>query len=199
MTSFNGKNPYNNRVHIDYRRKYVHFKPIKGSWSEATPYRMFFMTINSFLIITSFPIMLIILSLLYFVMDSPIYELQSVTLIWYGFCSLFAWCLSLIYFNKKWRENKFPKFNYYVLTKIRNSTGKKGSKYKLVKPCNVLGNKIFIPHFNNVMFKYKSVGDFTKIKSIDIMNSFDDDPDNWYCQITLNKKPVNGYMEIYYY
>ena len=200
MNKFNGKNSYNNRVHVDYRRKYVHFKPIKGDWTEASPYRMFWVQITSFFILTSLPTFLITIIILR-IMGCGFDIIQGVILVWYGFCMLSAWFVSLIYMNKKWRETEFPKFNYFILNKVRRITklNKKSTKIKIIKPDNVINNKIFIPHFNNVMFSYRTVGDFSKIKNIDIINTFDDDPMNWYCQIEFIKRPKKGFMELRYF
>jgi len=199
VNKFNGKNSYNNRVSVDYRRKTVFFKPIKGDWTETTPYRMLVIQIFSFLALIGVPALLVVFCLIAFNGQYNDKLWVGIYFIYCGLCLLYAWFLSLPYIvSKKWRENEFPKFNYWVLNYLSKFSKKNGTRNKTIKPENVLSNKIFVPHFQNVMFKYRSVGDFSKIKNINIINSFEDDPLNWCCCIELERKPKKGFMEITY-
>ena len=188
---FEGDNPFNNRVYVDFKRKHVSFEPVKGSHTIIKLYLMFFCNCLMLMVALLFIPMIII--------DLIIVN-GGVVLMSFGL--LIGFFLSLVYFNEKWRKEKYPKTNHKVITIITKvfTFGMYKDKKKLVTNKSLfLGKYFLIPKFKNIMLEYKLKGDFAKqIKDIRIDNLFKDDPFEWYCVIEFYKKPLNGSMELAY-
>jgi len=188
---FEGDNPFNNRVYVDFKRKHVSFEPVKGSHTIITLYVMF--------LYNCIMLMIGLLIIPMIILDLIITNLGTMLA---TFGIIVGFLLSLIYFNKTWRKEKYPKTNHKMITLITKifSFGIYKEKKKLVLSKSLFQGKYFlIPKFKNIMLEYKLKGDFAKqIKDIRIDNLFKDDPFEWYCVIEFYKKPLNGSMELAY-
>ena len=188
---FEGDNPFNNRVYVDFKRKHVSFEPVKGSHTIRKLYLMFMFNCMFLMCIVLF-----IPAILLEIVQEGIGGILLSCGVGSGII------LSLLYFNEKWRKEKYPKANHKIIKFILKAItcGVYKDKKKVILPKSLfLGKYFLIPKFRNVMLEYKLKGDFAKqIKDIRIDNLFKDDPCEWYCVIEFNKKPLNGSMELVY-
>jgi len=203
--SHNGKNAYNNNIHVDFETGKVDFVPIK--WHKA---RTFFIFLSMHIIAPLSALKPIIIfticSIALYVVDSKYlpavilaYNMLNILVVWF-IASILA---SLIYFNKTWRENYYPKYNATLA--IINSTGSK-LKVCRITPDKLYHNMFIIPKFSNVFFKYEMEGDFASYaKRIDVIalkklekGKLVDDPMNFKLVVTFKKPVKTGYMKIKY-
>ena len=186
-TKKNGKNRHNNKVKIDYRTKEISFIPIYTT-SFLKQYLYWFSEI-AMISLTTFLICIISIVIL---MRNE-YEMILVTVMVGSFCFFWTLILSLPFFNKKWRDNKYPKKMAH-LSKFFSPSKR---KWKKVTKENLLDNKFFIPQFSNVLVEYRLYGDFKKVKNIEINNKYEKDSYNW-SGMFIFPKIKKGYMEIRY-
>lgn len=183
---FEGNNPYNNRVYVDFKKKTVNFEPVMGEMTLIKAYFMFFFLLLMVFGIISSPL-IILVGL----------ELCSEYVVFIPYIAAFF--TSLIFWNKKWRKEKYPMANANLIKLFGKFFFKKDKKKKIEAHSLFLGKYFLIPEFSNVYLKYGLVGDFAEeIKSIKVDNLFKDCEFGWYCVFEFNNRPENGYLEIEY-
>lgn len=107
---------------------------------------------------------------------------------------------SLLFFNKKWRSNKFPMFNAWLI----ELTGKlifrkRKKKVKVMNQEALIDNKFFIPCFSNVALDYEASGDYGKyLTNIEISNIFDKNDQEWFCIFHFSQTPKTGELKLEY-
>lgn len=202
LQKYNGENHYNNKVVVNYRDRTIKFVPV-AKRSIIIYYITFLISLQ-----ITFTIMWIYgicapLALLSYIYDPAIYLIVPLLPIIKGiYIAIFFY--SLIFFNKKWKENYFPKANA-GLKEIRAYSMwyipfiYKKEKNKKIRINNLYKNFIIIPSFDNIELKYKLYGDFKKnIKNIVINNHFHENDTSWYCIFEFKRRPKKGYMEVEY-
>lgn len=194
VQKFNGNNPHNNQVVVDYDKRTVRFKPVKG---KLNPYFEFLLglILKPLIRVLGFVLILIVILTLMPLDQNVVVELWiQMTGLSTLICIVVSVLASLKYFDKKWRKEKYPEFNY----KMMNSIFTKATK-SIVTHNNVEDKMMIIPSFGNVMLSYKCYGDFNKyLKRIVIKNHFKKKAYNWYCIFKFSQHPKKGFMEISY-
>lgn len=187
-----GNNPYNNRVYVDFDKKTIRFIPI-GKKSKRRYFLMFFTTIfGKYLIFFFYPLfaILLLLDVTGIITDVLFGLLCYIAFLQLLFISIY---FSLWFYREEWRKKYYPELN----ARLHGFLSK--PKKKTINPESVVNNKVFIPHFKNVLLKYKVTKDFMKqLKNIKISNIFKADATNWFFVFEFKKKPVNGYLEVEY-
>ncbi len=181
LQTYNGNNPYNNNVIVDYIKKSVVFEPLKDSGILKQYYLFFNQLFMKGLMIS-------------LIAGMPLFLLNDTWksfLVIFGLITLFSFVFSLNFFREEWRKNWLPKvyhgINFYH------------TKYKKINPLALIDNKFIIPCFDNVMLQYKAYGDFaTHLKKIEIRNLYEDDKFNFFCIFSFKKKVNEGYLKIKY-
>jgi len=204
--SHNGKNAYNNNVHINFETNDVKFEPIK--WHKARTY-LTFLAINialpASIVKSIIPITFMVVGL-YALAPANFLNLLifinivlKVLVVWIV-CGILA---SLIYFYPPWRENHFPKYNATMLN--IQSLGLRLQRLKIT-PDMLYYNTYIIPKFSNVRLDYELEGDFAKyIKTLDIIalkklkkGKLVDDAFNFKAMFTFSQPIKDGIMKIKY-
>jgi len=186
---FEGNNPYNNRVYVNFKKKTVNFELVMGGMTLIKVYTMFFFLLLLIFSFLSIPLFIFV------EIDNSLRVILIIPLI-------FAVITSLIFWNKKWRKEKYPIANSKLVNIFRRMISFnmiKPKKLKIEPHSLFLGKYLYIPKFSNVCLIYGLVGDFAEqIKSIKIDNLYKDEAFGWYCVFEFNNKPENGYLEIEY-
>jgi len=201
VQKYNGNNPHNNQVVVDYEKREVKFKPVRG---ELHPYLvLLFGMIIKFtmkLLVLIFLLTLILYGIegLGFI-SFPNEGMDQVTLLSFLLGSLSMFLVSLKYFDKEWLKNEFPKFNYHRLKDSSIPFLKSNVERLEINKKNICDKQVIIPSFDNIMLSYKCFGDFNKfLKKIVIRNHFDKKAHTWYCIFQFSKEPVKGKMVVKY-
>lgn len=184
---YNGENPYNNRVLIDYEKKLVVFDPM--TQGGIIRYYMEFL-LN--LIVKGMLIWGILMYIIWGITAILKIEMtEKYVIIPMIILLTISISISLLYWNKKWRHNCYPKFNHAIsLTKNKEKTFNKDA---------LVDNKAIIPNFSNVMIQYKATKDFGKqLKEIKIINRYNENAYDWLAIFTFKKTPQNGELKIKY-
>lgn len=194
---FNGNNPFNNKVVVDFEKRTVVFKPMTQG-SIITYWGMLFIKIYCFFLFLTIFIPLIAVCM------PEDYFLRTIILLLYMYYFLLSLIISFLfslkYFDKKWQSEVYPRFNANLSIKLRKLLFQKELKWKRFNDNAVVNKKIFVPNFGNVMLKYRVHGDFSnQIKRITIDYLFEDDPLKWFIVFEFKKKPVSGWLEIKYF
>ena len=200
LQKYNGRNVYNNRVFVNFKDKKVDFVPIKETHvGFYRRYYVFFMSMfTRLMLITMFISLVVFFPYLMFYEEEALALLPMILTLVIPFGIAFPF--SLLYFDKKWRENKFPEFNYKMLGTLKTVFKMESAvRKKTVKPDAIVNNQFVIRQFSNVSLRYKVFDDFANyLKSIEINNIFDKKDTDWYAIFTFNKQPKHGYMSLYY-
>lgn len=183
---YSGNNFYNNAITIDFDKRNVEFTPvIRGEGSVIRYYITFLLNIVEAAIYPA-AIGLGSIILLGMILRMNSYYAETVFIILGGITII---GISLLYFNKKWRNDKFSKFMFTISLL--------GHKKKTITP-DMINNKTFIFPFKNVGLKYKLYGDFTKIRKIYIRNPFPKNDYTWLCYFEFKTQPKVGKMKLTY-
>ena len=198
LQEYNGNNHFNNKVIVDFVKKRVIFEPVKVG---NLIYHWMYFLVNIIVFFTG-PILIIMSLPLFFFQEFNIYPqiyityLSTVYVLTFGISSFL---ISLIYFNKIWRTNKFPDFMGTLVSKtmlIVDTT----KHVKVVNSNMLQGKKFIIPYFKNVMLEYEATDDYGEyLKNITIDNYFKEDAGKWFCIFEFTKKPIKGELKIQYY
>jgi len=199
MTHYHKKNPFNNRVLVDYEKRSVRFEPVGA----GTIYKYWFLWFNTLLtipLVCALTFLAIIVpSILFTLPVEAIVGMLRVTYIMFIVCYAFLFCVSLIYFIPSWRHKHFPSTNARLVRFNRLLLSFKKLSTKRVLPHAVVNNTVFIPNFNNVELHYFAIDDFKKqLKCIRIDTVFEDDPWEWYFVFEFKRRPKNGYLDVRY-
>jgi len=200
MQTFNGDNCYNNCITIDYALKTVKFKPIVRS-----RFVNYFCFIGDFWLV-SFGLGLLTVFAVLFLKGVvyavtgyfPLGELDLA----YGVLGVLinglviSFFSSLLFFNKKWMKENYPKFNVYfskffgmaeiTTLEITSDMVKKNKKF-------------VIKEFGNVLFDFKCSKDFSFfLKKISI-TSIKKSAFNFKATIEWAKMPQEGVFKVRYW
>lgn len=195
MQKYNGNNPYDNRVVVDFENQKVLFEPV-GAKGVIRQYYTFFNGLLLSSMIFSVYAYFIIYGILSFFGYNPVsgvyFQLLFIMIV-------FAISFSVIYFNKNFRHNHFPVFNYWLTGITRVMFLSPFRRKKVLTPESLFDNKAFIPDFDNVCLKYDATGDFAKyMKKISIQNLYKDNSNDWFCVFEFTKKIRTGTLELRY-
>jgi len=190
LQKYSGNNHLNNQVHIDFKKQEIRFRPVRGKWSDKRLFLSFYCLNLSYV--------LLIMGL-YFIIGADVlqyYPLQKTLYIIYCILTilLITFIVSLPYFDHSWRKHRYPKYNAALLWIIQE---KKRSKKITSK--DIRKNYFILPKFKNVKLTYKLTEDFTNIRTIEILNTYHNNADEWYAVFTWNKKPKKGSMLLNYH
>lgn len=195
LQKYNGRNSQNNRIIVDFDNRTVKFKKV-GSLNvvDLLLKTNIGMGVISYLWFMAIPIILYGISYGNFEIIKP----EVLTSIGYTGIGIIMipTLTTLNIINKKWREEKLPKHMAY-LTKISRVLILNKIKKIRVTPSCLYKKQYIISNFDNIKLEYKLFGDFaSNIKNINIINKYNNNPDNWYAIIEFKTKPKSGYMQL---
>lgn len=197
---YNGENTYNNSVEIDFKKREVHFSPIKGNRKKY-----------SYLFDISNNVRSILASVFYlgigvcmfrdYVNHLGIMQQTSIRLI--GMLAVLLIFLPLIipliFIPKYIKDNYFSKLMALLIIIREGIKGRVAKTKGTVNKEMIIDNKYIIEEFDNVMLKYKLTGDMAKkIKKIRIINKFTDNPYKWKAIFEFKKGIKNGDLWVNY-
>lgn len=199
MTRYHKKNPFNNKVLVDYEKRTVRFEPVGA----GTLYYYWFIWWNQL----TTPVMLLLVATSWLVYPTAAFKLephsfalivQLTSMVYLGlFASLSV--VSLIYFIPSWRHRYFPSTNARLQRYLKLLLSFKRTTPKKILPSSVVNNKVFVPNFSNVELQYTAIGDMkTQLKRIRIDTIFDQDPWEWYFVFEFKKQPKDGHLMVMY-
>jgi hypothetical protein len=212
MPTYNGDNPHNNNIVIDFIKKTVKFEPVKEHslsfyyFMNVLIYTLFFtfnvgiscMMMFIMMIFTHFPFVYAFSATLWlFIIYGVTAPLLTFTL------------MGLPFWNKYWRKHYFPKFSALMAYSIRVLQFNFHFIFrKKIYPKDLKGNVFIIPTFGNVDLDYELHGDFAEhIEKIEVHNHYKKDKktgqmkpreSRFYAVFTFNGIIKEGYMRLRY-
>lgn len=190
---YNGRNPYNNRVIVDFDNRFVKFKPV-GKTSIINQYIEWLYCVFILFIMYWVPFFFVLVIL----KESKLIPTIAGKLFTFLMLFLFPVIISLFYANKTWRHDKFPEANYHINHFFKRLFGKKDKTLTINKE-NLRDQQFVIPYFKNIMLEYKATGDFAKnLKRIEVKNIFKEDPYKWFVIFMFNGKCKKGNVKVKY-
>lgn len=208
LQKFNGKNLYNNRVYVDFRKKKVEFEPVIVNKQTQRSLRREFilqhLAVAYIFFLFSYAIYLGIAgTIAYFIQGAFEVEPYTVkTLAIMNVCATLLAFGNMLDNSMKRIKDQFPHRNAQIAEFAhRIQTLGLTSKYKRLKVNKeaIINNMFIIPKFSNVVLEYKATGDFAKqIKNIKILNHYKNDAYKFLAVIQFKKKPQNGNLYLDY-
>lgn len=192
---YNGNNCWNNRVTIDYKKRKVTFKPVKGNWTiKKTRRALICGAFQAYLYIT-----IILGAPIVLVANSKTDGTEQMVLITMLAASITTATLgaTIMYLksrNRKWMKDRYPKVNATILKVVTMGAI---TKRRTIKPGETYKNIMVIPDYGNIELKYKLEGDFKKVKKIAVREN-DKRGNRWHCIFEFEKEPKTGKMQITY-
>lgn len=186
LQKFNGKNCYNNCIHINFKKKTVDFKPIKDI-SIIYIWYAFFMGLMVRYILIAVALAMLLEVIIFTPFEISVSGMYLIPIS--GFSILTSFITSLIFFSKDWRTNYYPKFNGSLRI----------GKSFYVNPESIINNVFVLPQFENIKLTYEVTEDFAKyIKDIKVTNIYKNYSADWLCAFVFKKTPNRGYMKFIY-
>ncbi len=179
-----GKGNGNNRVFVDYESQTVKFEPAKYRGVNNNKPTIFFVEFMCFIMIGC--LIGVLYGVLYAIQEQANYEAIVFSTVIGGLYGAVLGVLSLILIS--WNNTTVPELMERV-TRV---------KELLVLPENVANNQWVLPLFGNVILKYKTTGDFSKLKNITINNISYKNEWRFYALFKWKEKIKNGFMKIQY-
>jgi hypothetical protein len=192
-----GGNCHNNEVTVDYVKRTVRFRAVgKESllhryWEFVTHLlavwfvRLFFPFVGVCTVLTIFLLVFFGVDLAWFVF-SFLFKLNLLSL-------LFVLTFSLNFWRVKWRDESYPKFNYWMSNRFQDEY------FLVVNKRAVIDKRFLLPVFENVGMKYEASGDFAKyLLKIEVISLFDTDEGDWLCCFTFKEQPLKGRLKLRY-
>lgn len=198
MTRYHQKNPFNNRVIVDYESRTVTFDPV-GVKSIIHYWLRFYLQLMS---VPLYAMVLFLMIGIPLLIRLPAVQLEELLIVLYT-CFGLLYCAmlicSLVYFIPQWRHSYFPRFNAFVVGVTYFLMNFSRIQKRKVLPSAVVNKTFYVSDFSNVELHYQAIGDMKKqLKRIRIDTVYDDDPWHWYFVFEFKKQPVDGFLMVSY-
>jgi len=200
LQEYNGKNPYNNQVIVDFKNRKVRFNPVKGSMSSLDNYLHGGRLLQK--IVFRFILFFFIISIL---LDIAIDDYSRTnTLSYILICYVIYFMTPYIYIIPFLMSKKFKNNTGVINAKLSvlyDQLNMKPSQIKegFINKKLITSKSYDITDFQNIFLEYKLTGDFKKyIKTINIVNDYSDNPYIWTIIFEWTKKPTKGNIWVKY-